>query len=221
MRIITTGFHDNEAVAEFINEAIFEMEARIQVPYPDETIAVRRVSMDEIGGACGVHQDVSGTWTAISPVATDGICWDSIRDTIVHEIAHAWFRHENEAFWIDEGLATVYEKIIVEEIVGWPAEMNTYCQDYRNIQELENAADYESDCPYRLGEGIFWALRDHVGVLNFDAAIGEMAWMWQDDEAEEILTGIDLVRYVFVDLLGDQAAGEIIDKWYSGDPQGQ
>lgn len=144
--------------------------------------------------------------------------------TIVHEVAHTWFHGASDkADWIDEGLANVVEMQVVAG--NWPGELVyppvTHCSSYQNIRELErgNPSERTNDqytgfsCNYSLGDGIFGALREYYGDVEFNRRIAQLARR-ESNEADGEHTIADIRR-----VLGDQEqALEIIDLWYVGRP---
>ena len=145
--------------------------------------------------------------------------------TIAHEVAHTWFHGNDFADWIDEGLADTIEHQIVaayqegQEIQYPPV---TYCESYRNISELERGEpDRVSSgqptgfsCNYRLGNGIFGALREYYGDDEFNRRIAQLARRGTNDiKREHTITDIRKV------LGGDGRALDIINHWYDGQPE--
>ena len=98
----------------------------------------------------------------------------------------------------------------------------TYCETYSNIKELErgNPVRIANDpytgfnCNYSLGDGIFGALLEHFGEMEFNSRIATLARrpINQSDREHKIAD----VR----NALGrDSAALAIISTWYEGYPQ--
>ena len=60
---------------------------------------------------------------------------------IAHEVAHTWFHGNDPADWIDEGRPAIELQIVAAYQEGqaiYPP--ITYCESYRNIDELERGA---------------------------------------------------------------------------------
>lgn len=98
----------------------------------------------------------------------------------------------------------------------------TYCENYRNISQLERArpvrvntgGDEGFTCNYRLGDGIFGDLREHYGDQEFNARIARLAKRHENPTDRELT--VSDVR----EALGDGGpASEIIETWYSGQPE--
>ena len=226
-----TGFDDSPLRFEQLVTAINEGERLLGVPYPSPIVNMTRV--DEIsGGFCGHNQMSYAPRYSGDPYVVDGSfikvrvnedCFKTF-DTIVHEVAHTWFHGSDSANWIDEGLANAIENQVVEanqtdDIIYLPV---TYCETYSNIKELErgNPVRIANDpytgfnCNYSLGDGIFGALLEHFGEMEFNSRIATLARrpINQSDREHKIAD----VR----NALGrDSAALAIISTWYEGYPQ--
>ena len=240
---ITTslGQHVDATVLNFKNSplrfdqlvtSINESERLLGVPFPSPNVTLKKVDWLS-GGFCGHNQMSYAPRYVGRPYVVDGSVisvridedCDATFRTIVHEVAHTWFHGSNaRAEWIDEGLANVIELQVVaanqpSEVLYPPV---TYCEDYRNIRELEQAAPPKVSngqhsgfsCNYSFGDGIFGALGQHYGDKGFNQRIAELARrpVSQTDREHTIAD----VRKV---LGGDTAAMEIIDTWYEGYPQ--
>ena len=212
-------------------QAINEEERLLGVPYPSPSVTMRRVA-EVSGGFCGYNQMSYAPRYAGAPYVVDGSdisvrvdeeCDDTFA-TIVHEVAHTWFHGNDPADWIDEGLANAVETQVV--VANWQGEVIyppvTYCETYNNISELErgdpdkiNEGPYsEFTCNYSLGDGIFDALREHHGDVEFNKRIAELARR-ESNETDSPLTIADIRRV----LGGDGKALGVINLWYDGYPE--
>ena len=97
----------------------------------------------------------------------------------------------------------------------------TYCASYRNISELEQSAPSKDaskeasgfSCNYRLGDGIFGALREYHGTNKFNQYIAKLARRYVNKT-----DGDHTVEDVREALGTDSNALEIIGLWYDGEP---
>ena len=172
-----TGFADSPLRFDQLVLAINGGERLLGVPYPSPSVTMRQVSQLS-GGFCGHNQMSYATRYSRDPYVVDNSiiemrvdedCYKTFA-AIAHEVAHTWFHGNDFADWIDEGLADSIKHQVVaayqegQEIQYPPV---TYCESYRNISELERGApdrvthDQSTgfSCNYRLGNGIFGALR--------------------------------------------------------------
>ena len=227
INITVEGFADSPAIFNTLVRIIEEEERLLGIPYPAPQVKLRKaVSLP--GGFCGHNEtlrkyDHTGTIAAVEssdmPIRVDEECSETFR-TIAHEVAHTWFAGEHG--WIDEGLANSIENQVVEANPeeGQSYLPATYCANYRNLTELENADPRREarenksgySCNYTLGDGIFGELRKHLGNRTFNRAIGQIS------TENTTITGITLedVRNA---LGSDPKTREIIDLWYSGEPE--
>ena len=229
--VIVTGFDDSPLRFEHLVTAINEGERLLGVPYPSPVVSMTRV--DELtGGFCGHNQMSYAPRYSGEPYVVDGSfielrvdedCFKPF-DVIVHEVAHTWFHGSDYANWIDEGLANSIENQVVEthhtgDTIYPPV---TYCETYSNIKELErsNPVKINEDpytgfsCNYSLGDGVFGALLEHFGEMEFNSRIGKLArrLINQSDRGHSIAD----VR----NALGtDSRVLAIISTWYEGYPQ--
>ena len=182
------------------------------------------------GGFCGHNQPSYGYRYSGQPyriesaeirLRVDAECTHTLA-SIAHETAHTWFHGNEYANWIDEGLANAVENqfMATRSEIAYPP--RTYCENYRNISQLERArpvrvntgGDEGFTCNYRLGDGIFGGLREHYGDQEFNARIAGLAKRHENPDDRE-LTVNDVRR-----ALGDGGqASEIIETWYSGHPE--
>ena len=227
-----TGFADSPLRFDQLVQAINEGERLLGVPYPSPSVTMRQVSQLS-GGFCGQNQpSYAARYTgdpyvvdnSVIEVRVDEDCHKTFA-TIAHEVAHTWFHGNDPADWIDEGLADAIELQIVkayqegQEIQYPPV---TYCESYRNISELERGEpDRVSSgqptgfsCNYRLGNGIFGALREYYGNDEFNKRIAQLARRETNDKKREHT--ISDIRKV---LGGEGPALEIINRWYDGQPE--
>ena len=231
MDAAVTGFADSPLRFDQLVLAINEGERLLGVPYPSPSVTMRQVSQLS-GGFCGQNQpSYAARYTedpyvvdnSVIEVRVDEDCHKTFA-TIAHEVAHTWFHGNDPADWIDEGLADAIELQIVaayeegQEI--YPP--ITYCESYRNINELERGEPdrVSSDqptgfrCNYRLGNGIFGALREYYGDDEFNKRIAQLARRETNDKRRE--NTISDIRKVFG---GEGPALEIINRWYDGQPE--
>ena len=184
------------------------------------------------GGFCGHNQmsynpryqgEPYSIANSAIPIRVDSECDDTFV-SIAHEVAHTWFHGNDPQNWINEGLANSIE-IQMQE--AHPSEGDnypplTYCATHRNIAELEAAKPIRGastqasgfTCNYTLGDGIFSALREHLGTETFNQAIAELGRkaVNPNDRANNVE---DVKRVLGL----DARALEIIDTWYSGQPE--
>ena len=232
VNITVSGFDNNALRFDQLVLSINEGERLLGVPYPSPSVAMLRVNAVK-GGFCGLLRPkyapryVSDPYTvtaATIEVRVDNECTETFA-TIAHEVAHTWFHGSSEnANWIDEGLANAIELQVVaanqdDQAVYPPV---TYCESYRNISELErgNPPRVSDDpytgfrCNYSLGDGVFWALREHHGDSAFNQRIAQLARRSTSATKAEHTVG-DIRR-----VLGDDAnALAIINLWYEGQPE--
>ena len=229
--VTVTGFDDSPMRFGQLVQVINEEERMLGVPYPAPAVTMTRVDTVS-GGFCGINRPRYAPRYAGDPYIVEGSAirvrvdddCDETFATIAHETAHTWFHGNEYANWIDEGLANAVENQIVAanrsgQVIYPPV---TYCESYRNISELEQAAperisneEYQGfRCNYSLGDGIFGALREYYGDSEFNQRI---AWLARKatNTANRESTIADVRK-----ALGDEGeALEIIDRWYGGRPE--
>ena len=229
--VTVTGFDDSPLRFDQLIEAISGAEGLIGVPYPSHEVTMMRESQVS-GGFCGINQMSYASRFATDPYVIDGSiisirvdedCFNTF-DTIAHEVAHTWFHESGYANWIDEGLANAIELQVVA--ANQPYEVAypplTYCESYRNIRELEqgNPARISKDpytgfgCNYSLGDGIFGALKDHYGVMEFNKRIAQLAR--RETNSSDRQYSIADIRRVFG---GNDSSLELVNLWYQGQPE--
>ena len=231
MDATVTGFADSSLQFDQLVQAINEVESILGIPYPSPTVTMVRVSKLS-GGFCGHNQmsyasrylgDPYVVDNSTIEVRVDDDCYKTFA-SIAHEVAHTWFHVNDYANWIDEGLANAIESQVVEifqenQEIYPPV---TYCESYRNISELERGAPdrVNSDqptgfrCNYRLGDGIFSALREYYGDDEFNKRIALLARRKTNDTNRE-----HTIADIRETLGGDGPALEIINLWYDGWPE--
>ena len=231
MDVTVWGFADSSLRFDQLVQAINEGESILGIPYPSPTVTMVRVSKLS-GGFCGHNQMSYASRYLGDPYVVDNStielrvddeCYKTFA-SIAHEVAHTWFHVNDYANWIDEGLANVIESQVVEifqenQEIYPPV---TYCESYRNISELERGAldRVNSDqptgfrCNYRLGDGIFGALREYYGDDEFNKRIAPLARRQTNDTNRGHT--IDDIRKA---LGGDGPALDIINLWYDGQPE--
>ncbi len=225
-------FRDSSLRFDQLVTAINEAELLLGVPFPSPEVTMTHVEHLP-GGFCGYNQVSYAPGFAGDPyvvegslisVRSDEYCDDTFA-VIAHEVAHTWFHNSLEkSNWIDEGLANAVELQVVKanrphETIYPPV---TYCEDYRNILELELAAPARANsdqntgfiCNYTIGDGIFGALRQHYGQRAFNERIALLARRSVNRTGRE--HSIEDVRRI---LGGDPISVAIIDTWYEGSPQ--
>ncbi len=228
--ITVEGFDNNQIRFGQLVKAINEEEQLLGVPYPAPIVTMRKVPTI-FGGFCGYNQmsyesryssDPHTVESTVIRIREDTDCTDTF-GSIVHEVAHTWFHGNDPQDWIDEGLANQVELQVKantpDEAEPYPP--LTYCASYGNIQELEGATPVRETkdgakgfkCNYRLGDGIFGALRSHHGTEAFNLRIAGLAR--QAVSNTYLPQSIDDVRTA---LGSDSVALAIIDRWYSGTP---
>ncbi len=229
--VTVTGFDNNPLRFDQLVWSINRGEKLLGIPYPSPVVTMKRVR-HMTGGFCG-HNQVQGAprypgdprvvETSAIEMRVDGECNDT-SGIIAHETAHTWFHGSGSANWIDEGLANAVEQQMAatagqNETVYPPV---TYCESYRNIRELEKGNPARTakgtytgfSCNYSLGDGIFGELREHYGDQEFNARIAGLAKRHENPAYRE-LAASDVRR-----ALGDGGqASEIIETWYSGQPE--
>ena len=225
-----SGFADTPVRIDQLVQAINDEERLLGLPYPAPEVTLRHVSEVE-GGFCGQNQPIYAPRlegdpylmeSAVISIRIDDDCTRPF-NTIAHEVAHTWFHGNDPAHWIDEGLANAIELQVVAGTQ--PGEVQyppvTYCRDYTNIGELEQATPPRSgedqyggfSCNYSLGDGIFGALLDHYGDNAFNARVAQLAR--SPASATRKAHAIEDIRQ----FLGDDASSlEIINRWYAGQP---
>ena len=233
MRVDVTveGFLDNRLRFDQLVQVIDEEERLLGVPFPAPRLNMRRVSQLP-GGFCGNNQpsyEPRYQWqphtveASVIRLRVDSDCGDTF-GSIAHEVAHTWFHGNGPADWIDEGLANSIE-YQVKEAHPEAAEQYppvTYCASYRNIRELESAGptrnvDGEESgfgCNYRLGDGIFGALREHLGTRDFNLGIAKLARKSENETNRPYA-----IQDARTTLGSDRKSLDIIDLWYTGTPK--
>ena len=140
--------------------------------------------------------------------------------------------------WIFEGAASFLDRLSE----GWIPETATIpsqsgCNLFDTIGELdqitfnpdEKSLDgriHESGCNYTMGFGLFSALYYRLGDDEFRRGFGSLYLklfnLEHEDQCTGVETGICYVRKAFVEEASPgwyaEAAGEVIDQWYQGDP---
>ena len=188
--ITVEGFTDNRIRFDQMVQIINEEEQLLGVPFPAPRVSMRRVR-DLPGGFCGHNQmsyesryqgDPYIVEASVIRLRVDSKCDDTF-GSLAHEVAHTWFHGNDVADWIDEGLANSIEYQVKEANPETAEEYPpvTYCASYRNISELEAAVPIRDasteasgfSCNYRLGDGIFGALRQHFGADEFNRRIAK------------------------------------------------
>ena len=231
MDVTVWGFADSSLGFDQLVQAINEGESILGIPYPSPTVTMVRVSKLS-GGFCGHNQMSYASRYLGDPYVVDNSTIEVRVDddcnktfaSIAHEVAHTWFHVNDYANWIDEGLANAIESQVVEifqenQEIYPPV---TYCESYRNISELERSAPdrVNSDqptgfrCNYRLGDGIFGALREYYGDDEFNKRIAPLARRQTNDTNREHT--IDDIRKA---LGGNGPALDIINRWHDGQPE--
>ena len=226
-----TGFDENSLRFDQLVQAINGAERLLGIPYPSPQVTMMRV-LEVQGEFCGSNRPSYAPRFEGDPYVLDGSAislrvdedCDEPFATIAHEVAHTWFHGNDPADWIDEGLANAVELQVAaayqQDRVFYPPV--TYCLDHRNISELElgdpdilSSGQYSGyRCNYSLGDGIFYALREHHGDAGFNARIARLARL-AENETDRAHTIAD-IREVLGD---DDDALEIIDRWYEGQPE--
>ena len=228
--ITVEGFAKNRLRFNQLVQVINAEEQLLGVPFPAPRVSMRRVSQLP-GGFCGHNQmsyesryrgDPYIVEASVIRLRVDSKCDDTF-GSIAHEVAHTWFHGSDFAGWIDEGLANSMENQVKEahpdEEVQYPPV--TYCASYRNISELEQSAPSKDaskeasgfSCNYRLGDGIFGALREYHGINEFNRHIARLA-----SRSVNNTDGDQTVEDVRKALGTDRKSLEIIDLWYDGEP---
>ena len=227
-----TGFLDNSLRFEQLVQAINVSEDLLGIAYPAPTVSMELVDSVS-GGFCGNNQPSYAPGLVGDPhivdgsvisITVEGDCDDAFA-TIAHEVAHTWFHGSAQgANWIDEGLANAMERQVIaagvpDQVIYPPV---SYCSNYANISELEQAdpprtgevpfAGYS--CNYSLGDGIFSALQEHFGTTGFNRRIIQLAKQAVNDTNREPSI-VDIKSA----LGGDAVALEIINRWYDGQPE--
>ena len=218
--VTVEGFADSPAIFNTLVQTINEEEQMLGVSYPAPKLQMTKADQLQ-GGVCGYYQNSIAN-SAIS-IRVDSECDDTF-GTIAHEVAHTWFSGNDPQNWIDEGLANSIEIQIQETNPGEGDKYPplTYCATYRNIAELESAKPIEDvstqasgyTCNYTLGDGIFSTLREHLGTETFNQVIAELGRKaispnYRANNVEDVKRVLGL----------DAWALEIIDTWYSGQPE--
>ena len=232
--VTVQGFADNPSIFNMVFQIIDEEERLLGVAFPAPKVQVTRVNSIP-GGFCGQNEysqqyAYSGNEATVESsnitIRVDGECNDTF-GMIAHEVAHTWFWGEHP--WLDEGLANSLEYQIREDHpeegpIHLPV---TYCATYRNIAELERAnpgvmaTNSASDftCNYTLGDGIFDSLRKHLGTEAFNQGIAQLsAGNITGGLLSRSMTG-STMEDVRRAMGNDDKAMEIIDTWYSGQPE--
>ena len=228
--ITVEGFTDNRIRFDQMVQIINEEEQLLGVPFPAPRVSMRRVR-DLPGGFCGHNQmsyesryqgDPYIVEASVIRLRVDSKCDDTF-GSLAHEVAHTWFHGNDVADWIDEGLANSIEYQVKEANPETAEEYPpvTYCASYRNISELEAAVPIRDasteasgfSCNYRLGDGIFGALRQHFGADEFNRRIAKLA-----RRSENRTNPSYTVTDVREALGADGKSRGIIDLWYDGEP---
>ena len=224
------GFTDNRLRFDQLIQVINEEEQLLDVPFPAPRLNMRRVSKLP-AGFCGDNQlsyepryqgDPYTVEASVIRLRVDSDCDDTF-GSMAHEVAHTWFRGNDPANWIDEGLANSIEYQVKEansrDTKGYPPV--TYCASHRNINELERAVPAKGlsveasgfRCNYRLGDGLFGALKEHYSNDDFNRRIATL--VRRSMNATNRAHSVEDVR----EALGpDGKPLEIIDLWYHGAP---
>ena len=230
IQIEVTGFDNSPDVYNLLVQVINQEELLLGIPFPSPKLTMTRVNRSP-GGFCGNHQPTYKGRRLGDPyivqesrisLRVDDKCEDTF-GSIAHEVAHAWFHGNDPQNWVDEGLANSIEQQMKENNPGQAViyPLRNYCATYRNISELERANPIRDasttaggfSCNYRLGNGVFEALRHQLGTRAFNRALTQMARR-EINTSFRANTVTDVKR-----LLGVNAqALEIIDSWYTGAP---
>ncbi len=232
--VTVIGFPDNVMRSEQLATAINKAEELLGTALPAPTIALQ-LADDVAGGFCGHNQPSYAPPVDGGPHIVDGSVisitidedCDDVFATIAHEVAHTWFHGSAESSnWIDEGLANAIEKQVVAAVQPEPNEVVyppvSYCRDYANISELEQANPGISNvgpwsgfsCHYSLGDGLFGELQEHYGTNGFNQRIIPLGRQAVNEIDQQVT--IDDVR----NALGEDATAlAIIDRWYAGQPE--
>ncbi len=229
--VTVEGFTSNQVRFDQLIQIIDAEEQLLGVPFPAPRLSMRRISQLP-GGFCGHNQmsyesryrgEPYTVAASVIRLTVDSKCDDTF-GSIAHEVAHTWFRGSDAADWVDEGLANSIENQMKEanpgEGVLYPPV--TYCASYRNIRELETAAptrDASSEasgfsCNYRLGDGIFGALREYYGTREFNRRIASLARRSVNETKEEYT-----IKDVKEVLGSDGESRQMIAVWYDGEPE--
>ena len=228
--ITVEGFAENRLLFNQLVQVINDEEQLLGVPFPAPRVSMRRVR-DLPGGFCGHNQmsyesryrgDPYIVEASVIRLRVDSKCDDTF-GSLAHEAAHTWFHGSDAADWIDEGLANSIEYQIKEANPETAEKYPpvTYCASYRNISELESAVPIRDasteasgfSCNYRLGDGIFGALRQHFGADEFNRRIAKLARR-SENRTNRSYTVTD-VREA---LGADEKSQRIIGLWYDGEP---
>ena len=232
--VTVTGFPDNALRSEQLALAINKAEELLGTALPAPTVTLQLVN-GVAGGFCGNNQPSYAPPVDGGPHIVDGSVisvtidedCDDVFATIAHEVAHTWFHGSAESSkWIDEGLANAIERQVVAAVQPEPDEVIyppvSYCRDYANISELEQANPDISNvgawsgfsCHYSLGDGLFGELQEHYGPTGFNQRIVDLGRQASNETDRQVI--IDDVRTA---LGGDATALAIIDRWYAGQPE--
>ena len=229
--VIVQGFDDTSLRFDQMIQSINEIEQLLNIPFPSPQITMNRVT-SLAGGFCGNNQLSYARRYRGEPFVIDnstismrvGEDCDDTYESIAHEVAHTWFHGNDPQDWIDEGLANAMEQQVVARLIQ-PGQAIyppiTYCRDYRNIAQLERGKPDQTitekstgfACNYSLGDGIFGALRQHHGDLEFNRLIAPIARR-QINYSDYANTIVD-IRH---NLGGDDIALATINEWYEGQP---
>ena len=224
-------FDDSPLRFDQLIQSISDIEQLLNIPFPSPKVTMNRVTK-LAGGFCGNNQLSYALRYRGEPLVIDNSTislrvdeeCDETYGSIAHEVAHTWFHGNDPQDWIDEGLANALEQQVVARHMQ-PGQAIyppiTYCRDYRNIAELERGIPNRTvtgnstgfDCNYILGDGIFGALRQHHGDLEFNRRIAPIARR-QINYSDQANTIVD-IRH---NLGGDNIALAIINEWYEGQP---
>ncbi len=225
--ITVEGFNNNQKRFWELRDAINGLEGLLNKPYPTPAVTMSAVhAFQEDNSICGVHSrqwqtTYSGHYHIMPShiqVATNQDCSDTISGTIIHEAAHGFFTNKGSDFnhpdWTEEGLV---EDLVFQLL---PSDrQSTRCPYHRNLHELEQAmlgTNFAGECAYNLGTGLYRELRHHYGDTAFNRMAASLAIRRSGWESALEARDVHDIANIFA--RNDQAAAEIIGKWYYGNP---
>ena len=164
------GFtQDLPGAADLVRKSVESMEEMMGRPFPTSHVIVfLDDGLFESGGANVVGVNYGGVALFLRPGA------DGIVATLLHEVAHYFWI--GGRIWIDEGMAEAAVAIFGSDLDVPENELVTPKGNcgFDNLSELDAALSDSNDggdCPYYLGQRLFWDLRETLGVADFRAGV--------------------------------------------------
>ena len=158
-------------VPTVIADAMRGIRAHMGSPFPVDHIVALGDSASVLPGAAGVNYGFAISYLPRYEVADSGGAADQLKATLVHEVAHYYWRGAQP--WVNEGMASAFEVFLAYDF-NLPD--SAVVNEQRtctlvNLRALVRAApslgDGEFYCNYYLGQRLFLALHEAMGETAF------------------------------------------------------